>query len=572
MYDFVIVGGGSAGCVLAARLSEDPDHRVLLVEAGGPDDRPEIHIPAAFPKLFGTEADWNYQTVPQKGAGGRQLYWPRGKVLGGSSSINAMIYVRGHPADYDGWAADGCDGWGYADVLPYFKKSEDNARGASAYHGVGGPLRVEDPADPSAISQAFVEACQAVGLPRNPDFNGAEQEGAGLYQLTQRAGRRASTAAAFLRPARRRKNLTVWTGALARRVVVESGRAVGVEVQRGGAVETVRAEREVVVAGGAVNSPQLLMLSGIGPADALRRLGIDVVADRAGVGENLQDHLITGLRHDLEDPVSLLAAEGWRSVLDYVVRRRGGLTSNVAEAGLFVRTRAGEPAPDVQFHVAPALFEDHGRAAVTDHGFSLGPTLVRPLSRGRLWLRSADPAEAPAIDPNALGHPADLDALVAGLELAREIAAAGPLAALSAGEREPGPSAGDARRARRPRPPDVRDAVPPRRDLPHGRRRRLRGRPRPPRPRRRRPPRRRRQRHADGPDRQHERPDDHDRGEGRRPHPGLGARWRRVSADGAAPVSAAPRAAGRQTTSGRPEAGLPGRRPTSTRSYAVGPA
>ena len=427
MYDYVIVGGGSAGCALAGRLSEDPDTRVLLLEAGGPNTQAEIHIPAAFSKLFQGPLDWNYRTTPQPGAAGRALYWPRGKVLGGSSSINAMIYIRGHRADYDGWAADGCDGWAYDDVLPYFKRAEDNERGPSEYHGAGGPLRVEDPRGASPVSDAFVDAAVAAGHRRNPDFNGAEQEGAGLYQLTQRRGRRESAADAYLKPARRRRNLTVWTGAHAHRIVVENGRAVGVEVERDGRLETAYAEREVLVCGGAVNSPQLLMLSGIGPADALGRLGIDVVADRAGVGENLQDHLIVGVRYALREPVSLVNAEGIANVARYLLFRRGMLTSNIAEAGLFARTRAASAAPDLQFHVAPALFEDHGLVPPTEHGFSLGPTLVGTKSRGRITLRSADPADHPAIDPQALADPADVETLVDGVAMAREIAHAGPL-------------------------------------------------------------------------------------------------------------------------------------------------
>ena len=426
MYDYVIVGGGSAGCVLAGRLSEDRDARVLLLEAGGPNTQAEIHIPAAFSKLFQGSLDWNYHTTPQPGAAGRALYWPRGKVLGGSSSINAMIYIRGHRADYDGWAADGCDGWAYDDVLPYFKRAEDNERGAGPYHGAGGPLRVEDPRGASPISDAFVDAAVAAGHARNPDFNGAEQEGAGLYQLTQRKGRRESAADAYLRPARRRPNLTVWTNAHAHRVVVERGRAVGVEVERGGATETVRAEREVLVCGGAVGSPQLLMLSGIGPADALRRHGIAVVADRAGVGENLQDHLIVGVRYALREPISLVNAEGILNVARYLLFRRGMLTSNVAEAGLFAHTRAASAAPDLQFHVAPALFENHGLVPPTEHGFSLGPTLVGTRSRGRITLQSADPARHPAIDPQALADPADLETLVEGIAMAREIAHQAP--------------------------------------------------------------------------------------------------------------------------------------------------
>ncbi len=427
MTDYLIVGGGSAGCVLAARLSEDPDVSVLLLEAGDRDVRPEIHIPATFSKLFQSEADWNYHTVPQAGAGGRELYWPRGKVLGGSSSINAMIYIRGHHADFDGWAAAGCDGWGFSDVLPYFKRSEDNARGASAYHGVGGPLRVEDPKDPSPVSLAFLDAAEAAGHARTPDFNGAEQAGAGLYQLTQKRGRRVSAATAFLKPALRRSNLTVRTGAHVRRIRVEGGRAVGVEVAVDGRVERIDAEREVIVCGGAVNSPQLLMLSGIGPADELQALGIDVVLDRPAVGGNLHDHLITGLHYALNEPVSLVNAEGIASVLRYLVTRRGMLASNIAESGLFVDSTGASGVPDLQFHVAPVLFAGHGLTPPTDHGFSIGPTLVRPQSRGRLRLRSADPEAHPLIDPAALAEPADVDVLVAGLRLAREIAQAGSL-------------------------------------------------------------------------------------------------------------------------------------------------
>ncbi|MEL6616181.1 MAG: GMC family oxidoreductase N-terminal domain-containing protein, partial [Bacteroidota bacterium] len=267
MYDYILVGAGSAGCVLAHRLTEDPGVRVLLLEAGGPDSDPQIHIPATFSRLFKTEADWGYHTVPQVEAGGREWFWPRGKVLGGSSSINAMIYIRGHRADYDGWAARGCTGWGYADVLPYFKKSEDNARLAGPYHGQGGPMRVEDPRSPNPLSEVFVEASGEAGHDLNPDFNGAEQEGAGLYQLNQKGGRRVSAATAFLRPAMKRKNLTVETHALASRVIVQGGRARGVEYLQGGVHRKAEASGEVILCGGAINSPQRLLLSGIGPAD-----------------------------------------------------------------------------------------------------------------------------------------------------------------------------------------------------------------------------------------------------------------------------------------------------------------
>jgi choline dehydrogenase len=437
-FDYVIVGAGSSGCVLANRLTEDPGTTVLLLEAGGPDTRPEIAIPAAFSKLFQTEADWNYHTAPQPHLGGRRLYWPRGKTLGGSSAINAMIYVRGHRSDYDEWAALGCTGWGYADVLPYFRKSEDSSRGAGPYHGAGGPLRVERPRDASPVVRAFVEAAAQAGYPAVDDFNGPEQEGAGLYDLTQKRGRRHSAAAAFLRPAMRRPNLTVWTHAHARRVVFEDGRAVGVELDRDGQTVIATAHHEVILCGGAVNTPQTLMLSGVGPAAHLRDLGVEVVADRPAVGENLQDHLITGLRVGLRGGGSLLDAESALNVLRYVAFRRGMLSSNVAEAGLFVHTRPGERAPDVQFHVAPALFENHGLTPSTAHGFSLGPTLVRPKSRGQVRLASADPYAHPTIDPNYLADAADGASLVAGLRIAREVVRQPALDAFRGAEIDPG--------------------------------------------------------------------------------------------------------------------------------------
>ena len=437
MYDVILVGGGSAGCVLANRLSADGDRHVLLLEAGQPDDRAEIHIPAAFSKLFQTDLDWNYHTEPQRHLDGRSLYWPRGRVLGGSSSINAMIYIRGHHRDYDGWAADGCEGWGYADVLPYFKRSEDWAGGPSPYHGTGGELRVEPPRSPSAFGRAFVEAASRRGVQRNPDFNGAVQDGVGFYDLTQRGGRRESAARAFLRPALRRPNLTVETGAHATRVIVEKGRAVGVEYRQGGGTLEARTSGEVIVCGGAINSPQLLMLSGIGDAAALGALGIDVVADRPAVGDNLQDHLIVGLRYRMASG-SLLDAESPLNILRYLTTRTGMLASNVAEVGLFTHTRGGESCPDVQFHVAPVLFEDHGLTPPTEHGFSIGPTGVRPRSRGRITLRSADASDHPAIDPNYLADPADLASLVEGIKLGRDIASEASLDPFRGDELSPG--------------------------------------------------------------------------------------------------------------------------------------
>lgn len=439
MVDFILVGAGSAGCVLANRLSADGSATVAVLEAGGSDDRAQIRIPAAFSKLFRTDVDWDYWTTPQRHAGGRRLFWPRGKVLGGSSSINAMIYIRGHRADYDGWAEAGCTGWSYEQVLTYFKRSENNVRGASAYHGASGPLRVEDPRDPSVVTKAFVEAAVEAGYPHNDDFNGARQAGAGLYQLTQRGGRRVSAATAFLKPAMKRSNLRVETEAYVTRVLFRGTRATGVEYLQDGQRKRLHAAREVILCGGAVNSPQLLMLSGVGSAERLRTHGIPVVADRPGVGKNLHDHPIVGVRYRMGRPISLLAAESITSVARYLAFRRGMLSSNVAEAGLFISTREGEAVPDIQFHTAPVLFHDHGLTKPEEHGFSLGPTLVRPLSRGELHLHSPDPFEPPVIDPNYLAEDADVASLVAGVRVAREVAAQPALAPYCGDELTPGP-------------------------------------------------------------------------------------------------------------------------------------
>ncbi|MDQ6873967.1 MAG: GMC family oxidoreductase N-terminal domain-containing protein [Actinomycetota bacterium] len=445
MYDYVIVGAGSAGCVLAGRLTEDPETKVLLLEAGGRDDADEVHIPLAFSQLFRTRHDWAYTTVEQKHAHGRCLYWPRGKLLGGSSSINAMIYIRGNPLDYDSWRDDyGCAGWGYADLLPYFRRSEDQARGASAFHGVGGPLRVEDPRHLHRLSRSFLTAGADWGLAPVEDFNGAAQEGIGAYQLTMRAGRRWSAADAYLHPALGRPNLTLHTDALVTRIVVEHGRAVSVAYRRHGEEVSARAGAEVLLAGGAVNSPQLLMLSGIGPAAHLAEHAIEVAVDLPGVGANLQDHPIVpvlwftrGIDRDLND-------YGLRDLLRWRLTHRGMLTSNVAEAGAFFRSRAGLPAPDLQLHVAPAAFLDHGLSEPLGHGFTMGPTLISVASRGSLRLRSADPRWQPAIDPAYLSESADVDALVAGIEAARGIAALPALARHLSREHLPGPDCSSA--------------------------------------------------------------------------------------------------------------------------------
>ena len=440
-YQFVIVGAGSAGCVLAARLTEDPSVRVLLLEAGGDDRVDEIQIPAAFSKQFRTRLDWGYSTQEQKYAQGRRLYWPRGKALGGSSSMNAMIYIRGARQDYDEWAAvTGDPSWSYDAVLPYFRRSEDNARGASHYHGVGGPLRVEEQRSPHPWTLSYLEAAAEAGLAPNPDFNGPEQEGSGLYQVTQKRGQRWSTASAFLRPALDRPNLTVRTHALSTRVLVEGGnpaRASGVEYRWDGGMRRAHADAEVLLCGGAINSPQLLLLSGIGPASHLRGIGVDVVHDLPGVGQGLQDHpalpVIVTARGS-----SLMDAEKPRHLAAYYLRRRGPLTSNIGEGGAFFRSRPGLPAADLQFHFAPVKFWAQALYEIDEQAMTLAVTLVRVASRGSVRLRSADPTWAPVLDGGYLEQEEDLEAMVAGLRRAREVLGASALRGVTVDERLPG--------------------------------------------------------------------------------------------------------------------------------------
>jgi len=443
VYDHVVVGAGSAGCVLAARLTEDPSVRVLLLEAGGADDSDAVHIPMALSQTWRTHLDWGYRTQEQKHAQGRRLYWPRGKVLGGSSSINAMIYIRGARADYDEWAALGNEGWSYDDVLPYFLRSEDNSRGPSAYHGTGGPLAVSDLRSPHPWSRALVESAVAAGHRDNPDFNGESQDGAGLYQVTQRRGKRCSTAVAYLHPAMSRPNLTVLTHALTTRVVVQAGRAVGVEYRRGGATSTVRVSGEVLLAGGSVNSPQLLLLSGIGPAAHLRDVGVDVVHALPGVGQGLQDHPCVSVvfRTTREDSLSKALRPSARDLWDFYARRRGHLTSNGAEAGIFARSRADLDVVDLQHHIAPLKFWEHGLTDPDIHALTMLDVLVRVASKGSVSLRSADPTWSPAIDAGYLAEDEDLEALVAGIRQLRAVAGTGPLTGVIAEEVYPGPAA-----------------------------------------------------------------------------------------------------------------------------------
>ena len=427
-FDYVIVGGGSAGCVLAARLSEDPATRVCLLEAGPADTSVLLHCPAGLALLAKTgDANWRFETVPQAGLGGRRGYQPRGKVLGGSSSINAMIYLRGQAEDYDGWAAAGNPGWSWADVLPLFKRAEHNERGADAFHGSGGPLNVMDLAQPNRFGSVFVEAGREAGHAVNPDFNGASQEGVGLYQVTHKNGERFSAAKAYLTPNRQRPNLTVLTGALSTRIVCEGRRAVGVEYRRDGAVSVARARREVLLAAGALQSPQMLMLSGIGPGDELRRHGIAVRHDLPGVGRNLQDHVdivqVLDAPH-LRDLFGLSlhgAFAAIKGIFEWRRQRSGMLTTNFAEAGGFIKSRPEETRPDLQLHFVIGKLVDHGRKTVFGHGYSCHVCLLRPKSRGSVTLASADPLAAPLIDPNFLADADDLARLVRGFRAMRHL-------------------------------------------------------------------------------------------------------------------------------------------------------
>lgn len=421
MYDYVVVGAGTAGCVLASRLSEDPDVQVCLVEAGPPDDDPMFHVPVAGGKFFRTRYDWDYDSHPERSCDGRRVYLPQARVLGGGSAVNGMAYVRGNRTDYDGWDLAG---WRYADLLPYFKRSEDNERGADEYHGVGGPLRVSDgrSRNPSALS--FVDAAREAGHPLNLDFNGATQEGFGAYQVTQRDGLRAGTASEFLRAAGPRSNLVVETGLEVHRVLVESGRAVGIVGDRAETLMEIRAEREVVLCAGAYNSPKLLMLSGIGPGDALRDVGVPILVDHPQVGRNLQDHPHVWLSFRHDRPISLLAAGEPRHALEYERDRRGMLTSNGPETGGFLRTGATpDAAPDLQFICIPLDIVDTFLSPPTRHAISFGASVLNPASRGRVTLFSDEPTAKPRIIHDYLAEPQDLDLAVAGLRLGLDLAA-----------------------------------------------------------------------------------------------------------------------------------------------------
>jgi choline dehydrogenase len=440
-FDYVIVGGGSAGCVLARRLSEDPGTRVLLLEAGPPAGALEIRVPAAMSRLYQSQYDWNYLTVPQENASGRTVYWPRGRVLGGSSAVNAMIYIRGSRLDYDRWRDDfGCAGWGYRDLLPYFLRAEDNSRGASAYHGTGGPLSVQDLKYRSEHGRNFIAAASRCGAAENDDFNGREQDGVGFYQVTQRDGQRCTVAGAYLRTSPR--NLTVTTNALVTGLVIEGGRAAGVSYRHEGNEKIARAGAEVILAAGVIGSPQLLMLSGIGPADDLHAVGIYVVADNPAVGANLADHPAVPVMWSTPGARGLWENSGNSALARWFLTHRGPLTSNIAEAGGFARSDSRLPAPDLQWHVLPVGYKEQGLVDPAQRALTVLVTLVDVASRGRITLASRDPRHKPLIDPAYLADVRDIGALVAGLRMAREYAAAAPLAKMCAAELAPGDGVG----------------------------------------------------------------------------------------------------------------------------------
>jgi choline dehydrogenase-like flavoprotein len=435
MFDYIIVGGGSAGCVLAGRLSEDPHTTVALLEAGPADSSVLIHCPAGLAAMAKFSlSGWNINTVPQPGLNGRSGYQPRGKVLGGSSSLNAMVYIRGQRADYDHWAALGNPGWSFDDVLPYFKRSEHNERGADAFHGTGGPLNVMDLRSPNRFGSLFVQAGAQAGFKVNPDFNGADQEGVGLYQATHKNGERCSAAKAYLTPHLSRPNLQVFTGAHTTRVLLEKKRAVGVEFVQDGHLKQVKCQREVLLCAGAIQSPQILMLSGIGPHPHLVDKGIATLHHLPGVGQHLHDHPDVVQVVDtpsITDLFGLSVGGGintLRGVLDWRRDRSGILTTNFAEAGGFIKSQPDEALPDLQLHFVIGKLINHGRTTTLGHGFSCHVCVLRPLSRGSVTLASKDPMALPLVDPDFLGHRDDMERMIRGFKLTRQILAQPALA------------------------------------------------------------------------------------------------------------------------------------------------
>ncbi len=445
-FDFIIVGAGAAGCVLANRLSASGRHSVLLLEAGGEDRSPWIHIPIGYGKHFSNpKVNWLYQSEPDEKTGSRSIVQPRGKVLGGSSSINGLIYMRGQREDYDRWRDLGNAGWGYADVLPYFRKSENQARGADDYHGTGGPLAVTDPPETHPLAEAYLAAAEECGYPRNPDFNGATQEGFGYNQWTIRKGFRSSAATAYLRPARRRPNLTVLTRAHATRILFSQSRAVGVEYRRGGTLDSAMARKEVIAASGSFNSPQLLQLSGVGPASLLQRFGIHVIADLSGVGMNLQDHYTGRMNYECTEAFTVNDAvnhfgKGLAAALRYLFLRKGPLMMGVTYVTGFIRADPASATPDIQTSISLFSSDRVGGPLHPFSGFTLASRLLRPESRGSVLIQSTDPLQAPAIRPNYLAAEKDCAVMLAGMKATRRLASAAALRPYIVREHDPGPA------------------------------------------------------------------------------------------------------------------------------------
>jgi len=443
-YDYIIVGAGSAGCVLANRLSADPATRVLLLEAGGRDWNPWIHVPVGYFKtMHNPGTDWCYKTEPDKGLNGRRLDWPRGKVLGGSSSINGLLYIRGQKEDYDQWRQLGNTGWSYDDVLPYFIRSEDQERGADDYHGVGGPLAVSNMRIRRELCDKFIEAAGELGIPPSDDFNGAAQEGAGYFQLTARNGRRCSTAVGYLKPAKRRPNLTVVTHAQTERVLFDGRRAVGVAYRRKGRSLEARCRGEVILSAGAIGSPQILLLSGVGPGAQLQAFDIPVLHDLPGVGRNLQDHLQVRMVFKTRDPITMNdqvhnPLKKMLMGLDYIFFRRGPLTMGASQVCVFARTTPEAATPDIQFHLQPLSADKPGEGLHRFSAFTSSTCQLRPESRGVIELRSPFARDYPAIHPNYLATVKDQQVTVAGMKLSRAIAATNTLAPLIESELSPG--------------------------------------------------------------------------------------------------------------------------------------
>ncbi len=440
-FDFIVIGGGSGGSAVAGRLSEDGKYTVCLIEAGGNNAGYRTIVPG-FVAFQTDKTNWAFETVPQAGLNGRRGYQPRGKGLGGSSAINGMVYIRGNAWDYDNWAALGCTGWSYVDVLPYFKRSERNIRGGDGFHGDTGPLWVNEQISPNQGSVDFVEAAASLQIIRNADFNGERQDGVGLYQVTQHNGERWSAARAYLDPNRGRENLTILTGVTVQRVLFEAGRAAGIAYSRAGAEQSIRAKRGVIISAGAFGTPQLLMLSGIGPAEHLQAHGITVEVDRPDVGTNLQDHLDYSIAYECDDTRFLGQTltglfNSAKAVLQWFWSRKGAMTSNYAESGGFIKLDPDAPAPDIQFHFFPVALEDHGRTVVKAHGFSCHICVLRPESRGTVRLASADAAAAPLIDPAFLSDPRDLALLKQGVKLGYRIMESPPLTQYQGRDRNP---------------------------------------------------------------------------------------------------------------------------------------